>query len=786
MKTICTAGKNYFQLYPNGDIFRCMHYYGIKQKPIMNVNNFSFDKFLSLDLYCNNSRDCVEICDRDWSVKWEVDDNNNIIKKNSSGHLESRFGIQDKDNIDVSKVKIFWAPTMVCNYNCEYCHCVSSSKKTEEIFPSSSNELSDKEWIDFFINLKNNYEYGIVTTNGGEPFKRLNALTSVIKEVQDKFLFAITTNLSYSIVDFVRKVNPFNVEFNLSLHPSDKNFRFDIFLGRCLLLKRSGFNFKINYVGYPEQLYLYDYYKNIFSKYNIRIELIPFVGCNRDNTVYGYTEEEERYVNSKADLISRKIGKCLEINDKKENLKNLVGVFYYAWYNKDDNWTKKCARFERYGVQPFDGKYNSIDNGVFQSHIQQAEKAGIDFFISSFNGEKSRNELLYLINSLNDSKVKFAIHYETVNIFSDPFKSKKEDILLIKEHFKQISNDFIKSNNYLKIDDKPVVFIYTSRRIVGDLNEIDIIREVVLEETGMECYIIGDEIWWEDEKWIGKEERLKKFDCIYAYNLYTPDKTNNNNKFTGKDYIDFIEPLYKKFYEKAKNLNIGLAPNIMPRYNDESIRQVEGHYPLPSYGTKFFEDYFNMCKKYFLGNTNMLLVTSFNEWYEDTQIELTGASYNDLKDKYDETPQYGSKYLLKVLEFKNILNGKEKGIIQNGIFYKFDSYSTDDVGPIFYLMDNVNDPSLSITKNKNKIFIFYYDREKNSWSENNKIDILCDENFNVTVQSLTKEGIFINGKSLENILDIPDSVFKNINHIELSDPKKRNLEPEITKLKKGE
>ena len=79
---------------------------------------------------------------------------------------------------------------------------------------------------------------------------------------------------------------PFN-ELTKTLH---KKFNFEIFLGRCLLLKNCGFHLIVNFVSYPEQLYLYDRYNDIFSKYGIEMDLVPWNGSLFDGKNTGQFE----------------------------------------------------------------------------------------------------------------------------------------------------------------------------------------------------------------------------------------------------------------------------------------------------------------------------------------------------------------------------------------------------------------------------------------------------------------------------------------------------------------
>ena len=275
-----------------------------------------------------------------------------------------------------------------------------------------------------------------------------------------------------------------------------------------------------------------------------------------------------------------------------------------------------------------------------------AKKSGIDFFVVSFEGDKDTESIRLLSRVCEEENFKFCIHFETSYFFGDPIALDHDGREKFIDLVEYISSMYFRNKSYLILNDNPCVFFYVSRRIL-DLSIIEEVREI------FNLTIFGDEIWWPDQHDIGNDDRLKYFDYIYAYNLYIPDGLFGNKMYEGNDYLNFIKPIYDKFYESCKVNGIGLAPTIMPRYNDSSIRSKEGHYPIRPFGTDFFEQYFNMSSNYFNGENKILLITSFNEWYEDTQIEPYNSNSNG--DDYDNDPGYQDVFLEKTKKFKEII-----------------------------------------------------------------------------------------------------------------------------------
>jgi len=398
---ICTAGKNYFQIYPNGDIYRCMRYYGTGKPPISNISNFDKETIARIDNKCYED-ECEVICDRDWAVKWIVSKKDgSVIKKILSGHLEKRFGEQNPYSPSDSMVKIFWAPTMVCNYSCEYCTCLQSKEKTKAKFRSSSEDLTADEWVRGFEKIKDSYEGGVITTNGGEPLLSLPCLIRVIKAIQDKFKFAVTTNLSFPMINFIRNINPKNVEFNLSLHPLDRKFNFDAFLNRALFLTKSGFPLKINYVGYPEQLYSYDFYEKLFSDLGIHIELIPWVNHNMAKN-FNYSNEEADYLNKRAKFGARKTEDSIIEYDSEIAQKKFFDV---SFPSNNSKLKLEFGEYKQGEMGPILYFMNKNNDPIFQiimkSNIFISYHRFPDIWIDKDTGEECSQDLKIII--LGDS-----------------------------------------------------------------------------------------------------------------------------------------------------------------------------------------------------------------------------------------------------------------------------------------------------------------------------------------------------------------------------------------------
>jgi hypothetical protein len=66
-----------------------------------------------------------------------------------------------------------------------------------------------------------------------------------------------------------------------------------LFLGRCLMLKNRGFHITVNYVGWPEQLWLTDFYKNMFESNGLRFHFDPYSSISYYPFQFSEAEQKE-------------------------------------------------------------------------------------------------------------------------------------------------------------------------------------------------------------------------------------------------------------------------------------------------------------------------------------------------------------------------------------------------------------------------------------------------------------------------------------------------------------
>jgi hypothetical protein len=313
-----------------------------------------------------------------------------------------------------------------------------------------------------------------------------------------------------------------------------------------------------------------------------------------------------------------------------------VGVYYYPWYNlsSDPNrtrnqWSRVMRTHLNPPQEPKCGRYDSADPAVVKEHIAQSLRAGLNFWAVSWWGPKSPTDTVFkdvILKHPDAGKLKYAILYEStgrMDGFANPtYKNWISDLQYIKE-------TYFANPNYLQINGRPVIFVYLTREYFRNKG-----REALeqMRKQFPEIYLVGDDVYFGSdpaEKY--KAEWAKNFDAVTAYDVYG----QSIGKFGGtQKAVDFLADNYRQAKETANSVGVAFMPTIAPGYNDTAVRK--GHPGRARYFTdvkdsKEGDIFREMIRRAALPNLDskcdrIMLVTSFNEWFEDSQIEPTAGT----------------------------------------------------------------------------------------------------------------------------------------------------------------
>ncbi len=302
---------------------------------------------------------------------------------------------------------------------------------------------------------------------------------------------------------------------------------------------------------------------------------------------------------------------------------HLVGAHYYPWYGIPggayERWTDESPS------EPLLGEYDATDREVIEQHVQWCLEHGIRWLSCSWWGEnRQEDEVMreHLPEADGFEHLTFSITYETLGRFDGdhPFDADED---AVRNRFQQdlqyLNDTFFERDNYHTIDGRPVLYIYAAGTLVGDVVSM---YEEVTESVGVDPYLIVDVTDWD------RAASISASKIADAVTVYNPSEDRD-------DIDDVFHDLYEEGLETlhlaTEYTDVDFFPPITPGYDDTEI--VHDGRDSSSVLPPSPERYERGCQqlKPHLKHMQGALITSFNEWFEDTQIE--------------PTDEYGTEYL---------------------------------------------------------------------------------------------------------------------------------------------
>jgi hypothetical protein len=301
----------------------------------------------------------------------------------------------------------------------------------------------------------------------------------------------------------------------------------------------------------------------------------------------------------------------------------LVGAYYYPWYYTE-RWTREPVT-----DTPELGWYRSNDREVAARHIEWARQADLDFFLVSWlspDGREGKNLKLSVLPELEKTHFRFALLYETplalglpagkpIDLSAKlPDGAKAGDRMV--EHFDHLADTYLKHDCYLKFDGKAVVAVYLVRDMVNAGPYLKAVRER-LRRRGIELYLIADAVYWGAPETLDWALLKEHFQAVTAYNMYYRP-----------GFLDAVRGQFRAADRAARAAGLRLIPSVMPGYDDTPLRGT-GRVTINRRRGQFYREYWDVASEFVGPDQPFLLVTSFNEWHEGTELEPS-TEYGDL------------------------------------------------------------------------------------------------------------------------------------------------------------
>jgi len=351
-----------------------------------------------------------------------------------------------------------------------------------------------------------------------------------------------------------------------------------------------------------------------------------------------------------------------------ENVK--VGAYYYIWWGPlPPNGTRNHWNEAIKGT-PFLGKYNSNDSTVADQHILLAKQHGIDFFAVSWLGKGTWVDWINdtvdhtwdfdeIDNNLQNGLLKaphmqdfnFCLFYETQIILSTYWqKPEKNFTKIFIDDMIYAAHQYFNSSSYLRIDGKPVLFIY-------DLPYLYLYSPIpaqeLLEQTRQQLASIGSDVYFIGDVGGGPHTPYNiNYTWLYSMNATTTYRFSLSRPEEGwNGVLEDARNYYPEWRRVMNFMGIKFIPNAYPGFNNTGLDGVTPNTTvvLPP-NDIMFRELLTTAINNADSDLKMVMITSWNEWLEATAIEPS-MEFGELflHTIYDVVPEFPSSTFLSVL-----------------------------------------------------------------------------------------------------------------------------------------
>lgn len=305
----------------------------------------------------------------------------------------------------------------------------------------------------------------------------------------------------------------------------------------------------------------------------------------------------------------------------------IVGAHYMQWYRADDgiegsravtdDWTQYTPD------TPALGSYNSLEADVINQHVKWAREHGINWFITS--GEAHLAELweAELADRIWWSPLIGGARFER-NEFGGIDFGREANRRTLVEEIGQLANNFFHDPKYMRIHDRPVVYLYTLTPWDEGLQDA---IDAAEDRAGTRLYWIKDYPQYTAPA--QQELALPAVDALSTFSPYRPI-INENERFT--DMPAFVDTAEERLITRrlaAADMEYTFIPTITPGYNDHHDarktapegRDNTGTHPILEREPDIFEDYCRTAIDYMDPDLPAIIISTWGGWLENTQIE---------------------------------------------------------------------------------------------------------------------------------------------------------------------
>jgi glycoprotein endo-alpha-1,2-mannosidase len=307
-----------------------------------------------------------------------------------------------------------------------------------------------------------------------------------------------------------------------------------------------------------------------------------------------------------------------------------VLAFYYGWWGTPavtggwrhwQNVELAAEHIDNSAHYPAGGPYDSHDQALLDRQVTEARAAGVTGFIASWWGPGSFEDrgIAPLLAAAGRHGLSVSAYYEKLagDDGPDRIKNAVADLDYLLSHYAS-------DKAWLRADGKPVVFIYGRALKALSAPEWQQVTEQVRRDYPGGVALIADSF---------DHSLLIPFDGASTYNI-----TGQTQRKSPPQLRDWAHAAFPKMVAAAGPGNISTV-TVIPGYDDRAVGRPP---PRPVTERWGGETYRALWQEAIAASPDWVLITSWNEWHEGSEIEPS-VEYGSLL--LDETRDFAKQFL---------------------------------------------------------------------------------------------------------------------------------------------
>ena len=268
-----------------------------------------------------------------------------------------------------------------------------------------------------------------------------------------------------------------------------------------------------------------------------------------------------------------------------------VLAFHYGWYGPDEGWGVSADGGRNHPNSPVGGRYDSLDPAVIDRQITQARAAGITGFITSWDGRDNRRDRVF------EALLAAAPQGFSITAYVE---SSGGSAQALADRLAHLRARLSAAPCALRLEGRPCVFVFD--RVLQEIGEAGWAQArprdlAVVGPANTEAEILA---------------RRALFDGLHVYSM----QFQTDGWWVGFEYQA------RRWLSRWVGWQRGLAvttATILPGYDDRRLDDRPGDRPTtPRRAGRTFQ---MMLRAVSAARPDWLLIVSWNEWFEATEIE---------------------------------------------------------------------------------------------------------------------------------------------------------------------